>query len=47
MLLPCLLFPVVFLIGLTVTGLFLRSAARADKEFLTTFIETTLDAKEA
>lgn len=45
--LPFLLFPVVFLVGLTLTALFLRSAARADKAFLTEFIRTTLDAKDA
>jgi hypothetical protein len=47
MMLPFLLFPIVFLIGFTLTALFVRSAARADKAFLTNFIKTTLDAKEA
>jgi hypothetical protein len=47
MLLPFMLFPIVFLVGFTLTALFVRSAARADKAFLDDFIKTTLDAKEA
>jgi hypothetical protein len=47
MMLPFLLFPVVFAIGFTLTLLFVRSAARKDKAFLNEFIKTTLDAKDA
>jgi hypothetical protein len=45
MILPFILFPIVFVIGFTLTILFLKSAARADKAFLDEFITRTLDAK--
>jgi hypothetical protein len=46
-LLPFLLFPVVFLVGLTLAVLFVKSAARKDKAFLDDFIKNIANATEA